>query len=277
MNAQDAEVAAAVGKQKHAIAQAIEQVAQSFKNGGRLIYAGSGTSGRLGILDASECPPTFGSPPEMVQGIIAGGQQAVFKAVEGAEDDLGQGAADVSALSLGPNDTLCGLAASGRTPYVLGAMAEGKRRGAATIFVCCVKPGQLPKELKPDILIAAEVGPEVIAGSTRLKSGTAQKMVCNMITTGAMIRLGKVWHNVMVDLQLSNQKLHERARRILVTYAGVSYDEAVALLQESHGHVKTALLMALSGLSAQQARRRLEASDGFIRKALTSTEKKSDE
>lgn len=277
MNAQDALVAAAVGRQNHVIAEAIERVSESFQQGGRLVYAGSGTSGRLGILDASECPPTFGSPPEMVQGLIAGGPQAVFRAHEGAEDSPEQGAADVAALQLGPNDTLCGLAASGRTPYVIGTMAEAKRRGAGTIFVCCVSPSQLPKELQADILIAVEVGPEVIAGSTRLKSGTAQKMVCNMITTGAMIRIGKVWHNVMVDLQLTNQKLHERARRILVTYAGVSYEEAVRLLDESGGHVKTALVMALSGLSASQARNRLEAANGFIRKALTSPEKTPDE
>ncbi|MCH8485677.1 MAG: N-acetylmuramic acid 6-phosphate etherase [Candidatus Cyclonatronum sp.] len=277
MNAQDELVAKAVGRQKHAIAAAIEQVSQSFKQGGRLVYAGSGTSGRLGILDASECPPTFGSPPEMVQGLIAGGPEAVFRAQEGAEDSPEQGAADVRNLNLGPHDTLCGLAASGRTPYVLGAMAEARQRGAATVFVCCVKPEHLPEGLLTDILIAVEVGPEVIAGSTRLKSGTAQKMVCNMITTGAMIRLGKVWQNVMVDLQLTNQKLHERARRILVTYGGVSYDEAVSLLQQTNGHVKTALLMALGNFSEAEARLQLKRANGFIRKALTCQEKNSDE
>ncbi len=272
MNRGDESVARSVGKRVEAIAEGITLITTAFRNGGRLFYAGSGTSGRLGILDASECPPTFGTEASMVQGLIAGGPEAVFRAKEGAEDKPENGAEDIRNAGVNSHDVVCGLTASGRTPYVLGALEEAGKAGAVTILICCVDAGKRQPGPAPDLIIDVPVGPEIIAGSTRLKSGTAQKMVCNMLTTGAMIRLGKVYQNVMVDLQLTNQKLHERARRILMQLGKVEYEQACDLLRDSGNHVKTALIMALAGVSAAKAGQLLQDHDGFIRPALEQLE-----
>lgn len=268
INEEDKKVAFEVEKKLNEIAEAVELVHQSFKEGGRLIYAGAGTSGRLGVLDAAECPPTFGTDPEQVQGLIAGGRQAMFVAQEGAEDKESNGREAVEEINIGPDDVLCGLAASGRTPYVLGALKEARESGAFTIFVTTVPAAQSPAEA--DIIIDIPVGPEVIMGSTRMKSATAQKMVLNMITTGAMIRQGKVYENVMVDLMQTNEKLKERAKRIIMMFADCTYDEAAETLQQAHGHVKTALLMKLAGISQKEAAAQLEKHNGLIRKAYLS-------
>ncbi|MEX2397267.1 MAG: N-acetylmuramic acid 6-phosphate etherase, partial [Balneolales bacterium] len=253
MNQQDKQVAECVEQRLDAIAIAIDFVRGALKDNGRLLYAGAGTSGRLGVLDASECPPTFGSDPSQVVGLLAGGNEAMFQAKEGAEDDPEAGVKDIRDKEVTSRDIICGLAASGRTPYVHGALAEARKRGCKTIMVCCVDASQVNIDLKADIMIDIPVGPEVIMGSTRLKSATAQKMVCNMITTGAMIRLGKVYENVMVDLMLTNKKLVERSRRIVMMFTGNSYDEATDLLDRAKGHVKVALLMELGSLSREEA------------------------
>ena len=224
MNSEDGKVVEAVEAETEAIAQAIDWAADSFRRGGRLIYVGAGTSGRLGVLDASECPPTFRTPPGMVVGLIAGGSIALTRAVEGAEDNAQQGADDISALEVQGKDLVVGIATSGRTPYVLGAVREARRRGARTIGLTCNRPSLLGSEV--DLEIAPLVGAEIIAGSTRLKAGTATKMILNMISTGAMVRIGKTLGNRMVDLMPSNEKLRIRSRRILRELAGV--DDAVA-------------------------------------------------
>ena len=236
--------------------------------GGRLLYFGAGTSGRLGVLDAAECPPTFGTKPEQVQGFIAGGEAAMFVAQEKAEDQEEIGIADLNAVQPTRADVICGLAASGRTPYVHGALKRGMELGCKTIFVTTVPKEQLT--ISPDLVIDVPVGPEVIMGSTRMKSATAQKMVLNMITTGAMIRQGKVYENVMVDLMLTNAKLVERAKRIIMNFSSLNYNEASEVLEQANGHVKTALVMALGEKSRDQAESLLEAHQGFIRKALES-------
>lgn len=270
INDEDAKIPAAVRAELAFIAEAVDMIVAAFNAGGRLIYAGAGTSGRLGILDASECPPTFGTPPEMVQGIIAGGREAVFRAQEGAEDRPENGAGDVAALDVGAHDVVCGIAASGRTPYVLGALREAKRRGAGTVLVTTNTREQLQQlGVTADILICPNVGPEVVTGSTRLKSGTAQKLVLNMLTTASMIRIGKTYGNVMVDLQMTNEKLRERARRVVMELTGVEYDEAARVLDEAGGHVKTALVMVLGGMTQKEASLRLQDAGGFVRKALT--------
>ena len=233
MNEQDKLVAEYVSTRKEQIAQAVTYAHEALAQGGRLIYTGAGTSGRLGVLDAAECPPTFGTRPEQVIGLIAGGREAMFVAQEGSEDLPEHGEKDIAQLNVSEKDVVCGLAASGRTPYVLGTLEEAKRRGARTIMVCCVSAERVKLELKADVMIDVPVGPEVIMGSTRLKSATAQKMVCNMISTGAMVRLGKVYENVMVDLMLTNKKLVERSRRIITMFADVDYDEASRLMMES--------------------------------------------
>lgn len=268
INEQDMGVADAVRLKLPVIARAIEITADAFMSGGCLFYAGSGTSGRLGILDAAECPPTFGTPPEMVVGLIAGGKDAVFRAKEGAEDSMDAGADDFLKMEPTGNDVVCGLAASGRTPYVAGVLKAARETGCKTLLVCCVPASQLKPGFHADVIIDVPVGPEVIMGSTRMKSATAQKMVCNMISTGAMIRLGKVFENVMVDLQLTNQKLVERAKRIIMMFSGAGYETAGELLDKSDGHVKTALLMALGGLTADASRELLASCDGFVRRAL---------
>lgn len=266
INEEDKKVAYQVEKRLHKIAQAIDWGVEAFQQNGRIIYAGSGTSGRLGIIDAVECPPTFGTKPEQFQGIIAGGPNAVFKAKEGAEDKESNGREAVNKIELAPPDILCGLAASGRTPYVIGALEEAKERGCKTIFITTVPASQTPA--KAHLIIDIPVGPEVIMGSTRMKSATAQKMVLNMISTGVMIRLGKVYENVMVDLQLTNKKLIERARRIIMMFTKVSYKEASGLLHLANGHVKTALLMGLKNIDSGQAAKMLANNDGFIRRAI---------
>jgi len=269
INDEDALVAPAVRDQIGYIDEAVEHVVRSFKSGGRLIYAGAGTSGRLGVLDAVECPPTFGTPPEMVQGLIAGGQAAMFKAQEGAEDHESNGAEAIDQAGVTEKDIVCGIAASRRTPYVVGAVKRAKAIGATTLYVTCNPRSRFDLHEWVDTAICVEVGPEVIMGSTRMKSGTAQKLVLNMITTAAMVRLGKVYENMMVDLQMTNEKLKERSKKIVMTVSGVDYAEAARVLEEAGGHVKTALVMILADVDASNARDRLQRADGFVRGAIT--------
>lgn len=269
INNEDKLVAQAVQKELDNIGKAVEIITKAFKSGGRLFYVGAGTSGRLGIVDASECPPTFGASPEMVQGIIAGGKEAVFKAQEGAEDKPENGAKEITERDIKPPDVVCGIAASGRTPFVKGAIDEAKKRGCPTIFVSTVTQEKVEElGVSADVTICPNVGPEALTGSTRMKSGTAQKLVLNMLTTASMVKLGKTYGNVMVDLQLTNAKLKERAKKIIMSITGVSYDKAEKYLKESGGHVKTALVMIKSGVSKDEAKRLLIKADGFVRKAL---------
>lgn len=271
INAEDQRVAAAVAEELPRIAAAIDAIAARMQTGGRLIYIGAGTSGRLGVLDASECPPTFGTPPELVVALIAGGAPAITTAVEGAEDNAAAGAQDIAALNVGPADSIVGIAASGRTPYVLGGLAEARQRGALTIGLACNRAAEL--EARVEIAIIPIVGPEVVSGSTRLKAGTAQKMVLNMLSTGVMIRLGKTFSNLMVDVQPTNAKLRERARRIVREACasmgqGLCEEDAGALLDRCDGEVKTAIVVALTGVSPEAARARLREAHGGIRRAL---------
>jgi N-acetylmuramic acid 6-phosphate etherase len=245
INAEDRKVAEAVEREIAAIARAVDAITEAFRRGGRLFYIGAGTSGRLGVLDASECPPTFGVSPEMVQGIIAGGEAALSRATETTEDDPAMGASDLTARGFAPHDILAGIAASGRTPYVLGAIAEAKRLGAITIGISCTPDSELARAT--DIAITPLVGPEVIAGSTRMKAGTAQKLVLNMLTTGAFIRMGYVYGNLMVNVQPKNSKLLDRARRIIAQAAGVSYQRAGELLTEAGNNVPAAIQKGIHG------------------------------
>lgn len=274
INREDRKIALAVGKEIPYIREAVKLVVKAFRNGGRLIYVGAGTSGRLGILDASECPPTYGTDPQMVQAIIAGGKEAVFRSQEGAEDRWRDGARDVRLRRVGRCDVVIGIAASIRTPYVVAAMHEAKRRGARTIFVTTNprstfrRPAFAGLRKSVDVAICPEVGPEVIMGSTRMKAGTAQKLVLNMITTTAMIQLGKVYENMMVDLKMNSRKLEERAKRVVMIAADVDYHTAAKVLREADGHVKTALVMIKAAVPACEARRRLHQANGFVRKAI---------
>ncbi len=269
INSEDAMVANAVKDELLYIAQAVDIITEQFKVGGRLFYVGAGTSGRLGIVDASECPPTFGTDPEMVQGIIAGGEKAIFKAQEGAEDSPEHGAQALVVNNVNHKDVICGIAASGRTPFVRGALDKAISMGCHTILVTTNSREQLHElGVNAEIVIAPQVGPEVIAGSTRMKSGTAQKMILNMLTTASMIRLGKSYGNIMVDLQLTNAKLRERAKRIIMEIADVEYEKASAVLEAANGHVKTALVMLLADVDAQTATEKLLDADGFIKNAL---------
>ena len=245
INAEDRKVAEAVEREIPAIARAVDAITEAFKRGGRLFYIGAGTSGRLGVLDASECPPTFGVSPDMVQGIIAGGEAALSRATETTEDDPAMGARDLTARGFAANDILAGIAASGRTPYVLGAIAEAKRAGAIAIGISCTPDSELARAA--DIAITPLVGPEVIAGSTRMKAGTAQKLVLNMLTTGAFIRMGYVYGNLMVNVQPKNSKLLDRARRIIAQAAGVSYQRAGELLAEAGNDVPAAIRKGIHG------------------------------
>ncbi len=263
---EDARVAPAVAAEAENIACAIDAIAERLQRGGRLIYIGAGTSGRLGVLDAAEIPPTFGAPPGRAMAIIAGGARAITESIEGAEDDADAGARDFARVNVADNDAVVGIAASGATPYVLGGMREAKRRGAFVAGVACNRPS--PMQEIAEVMIAPLVGPEVIAGSTRLKSGTAQKMVLNMLSTGAMIKQGKTFGNLMVDVQATNAKLRERARRIVETACNLSSDEAGALLARCNGEVKTAIVVALARVSPEEARQRLRAAKGFVREAL---------
>jgi N-acetylmuramic acid 6-phosphate etherase len=266
MNAEDAKVVAAVRAEAASIARAIDVAADRFRRGGRLIYVGAGTSGRLGVLDASECPPTFSTPPEMVVGLIAGGPTALTRAVEGAEDSRTRGGDDLDGLAVSDRDFVVGIATSGRTPYVLGAVERAKQCAAFTAGVVCNRPSLLGDLV--DLEIAPLVGPEVIAGSTRLKAGTATKMILNMITTGAMVHMGKTFGNRMIDFQPLNEKLRIRSRRILRELAAIDDDRAAEYLRRSSGRLKTALVMALAGVEADEAEALLASHGGQVRAAV---------
>ena len=266
INDEDKTVPFAVEKEIPYITRAVEIVVNAIKNGGRLIYIGAGTSGRLGILDASEIPPTFGADPQLVQGIIAGGNAALTRSQEGAEDNKEVGGHDLMKLNFSAEDVACGISASRITPYVVGAIEKAKEIGAKTIYITCTDRKQL--ELDVDVAICPVVGPEVVMGSTRMKSGTAEKLVLNMLTTAAMILLGKVYNNMMVDLQMTSKKLEERSKRTVVMVTGVDYDTAVKVLKSAEGHVKTAIVMILKNVDRNEAQRRLKNADGFVREAL---------
>jgi len=267
INSEDKTVPLAVEKEIDYIAQAVELIVHAIKNGGRLLYFGAGTSGRLGVVDASECPPTFGTPFGLIEGYIAGGKEAMFRAQEGAEDYEENGAKEIIAAKVTKKDVVCGIAASRRTPYVVGAVRKAKELGAKTLFIT-TNPRQNFNIKEVDIAICPYVGPEVIMGSTRMKSGTAQKLVLNMLTTTAMIRLGKVYENMMIDLQMTNKKLVERSKKIVMTITGISYEVAEDYLKKANGHVKTALVMIKAGVDTEEAKRRLEKAEGFVRKAI---------
>lgn len=261
INSEDALVAAAVGLETEAIARTVEIVVDVFRKGGRLVYVGAGTSGRLGVLDAAEMPPTFGTRPDQVQGVIAGGPEALVRSQEGAEDHPADGAAAIEEMDVGSSDFVLGIATSGSTPYVHGALERARTRGARTGFLLCTPPA--PELLEThDVVIAPLVGAEVITGSTRMKAGTATKLVLNAITTGAMVQMGKVYGNLMVDLQVTCDKLQDRGERILVTLLGIDRESAEQLLARAGGHVKTALVIGKLGLDPPEARARLaEAGD----------------
>lgn len=263
INREDQQVAFAVGEEREAIARALELAEQSFRRGGRLIYVGAGTSGRLGVLDASEMPPTFGTEPRMVQGIIAGGAAALTEAIEGAEDFPEAGAAAIDAAAATSADFVLGIATSGTTPFVHGALQRARQRGARTGFLLCTPPTPELREIC-DVVIAPLVGPEVVTGSTRMKAGTATKLVLNTITTGAMIRLGKVHGNLMVDLRATNQKLKDRSERILIEVLDIDRARARELLDGSGGSVKLAIAMQMTGLDAAGAKTRLAEVGGRI-------------
>src|SRR5687767_13825920 len=268
MNAQDYRAVAAVAAVKDDVAAAVRLVVGQLKRGGRLMYFGAGTSGRLGVLDASECPPTFRTDPDMVQGIIAGGMEAMFKAKEGAEDSADGGAATVDEKNVGPNDVVMGIAAGGTTPYVHGALRRAAERGAKTIFLSCVQP--VPTEPKVDVVIRPLTGPEVVTGSTRLKAGTATKLVLNMITTLSMVQLNKVYENLMVDLRATNTKLWDRGARIISTITNLPKDQSMELLKMADGHVKVAIVMHKRKVVAADARALLARYDGKLRDAIES-------
>ncbi len=266
INAEDSTIPAIVAGEIPYIAQATDLVVETLKRGGRLIYIGAGTSGRLGVLDASECPPTYGTDPEMIQGLIAGGYKALLRSQEGAEDVFEDGQKDLEEIGFNSKDVVFGIAASRRTPYVLGALAYAKEIGAKTIYLTCNPRAEVTIDV--DVLICPVVGPEVVMGSTRMKAGTATKLILNMITTTAMIRMGKVYENLMVDLRMTSNKTQERSKRVVMLVTGVSYETASELLEKADGHVKTALVMALANVSAEEARVRIEKADGLIRKAI---------
>ncbi|MGD8414288.1 MAG: N-acetylmuramic acid 6-phosphate etherase, partial [Candidatus Latescibacterota bacterium] len=257
-------VADAVGGSVPDIARVVDLVVGSFRRGGRLLYFGAGTSGRLGVIDAAECPPTFGVDPGMVVGVIAGGKETVFLSREGIEDDRAGGERDVEANNVTDRDTVVGIAASRRTPYVLGALAAARRRGASTAFLRC-NDGQKPEV---DVVVTVIPGPEAITGSTRMKAGTAQKMVLNMITTASMVKLGKVYENLMVDLQPNSEKLVERGKGIVMALAGLTYAEAESVYDASGKNVKVAVVMARKGMDRRSAERALDAAGGFLARAL---------
>jgi len=266
INLEDRKVPEAVGKEIPKIERAVELIVGAFAKGGRLFYIGAGTSGRLGVLDASECPPTFGVSHDLVQGIIAGGDAALRHSSEEAEDRPEGGAQDIARAGVGPDDVVVGIAASGRTPYVLGALAEARRRGAATVALVCNPKAEI--EAYADVVIAPVVGPEVLMGSTRMKAGTAQKLVLNMLSTTAMIRSGKAYSNLMVDLQAANDKLKVRALRIIRLATGCTQQEAEEAFRATKGRAKPAIVMLLAGVGAEKAEALLEEAGGFVRRAL---------
>ena len=263
INREDASVAEAVEREADAIARAVDLVVEAFRSGGRLVYVGAGTSGRLGVLDATEMPPTYGTDPAMVQGVIAGGYAALVRSQEGAEDHPEDGAAEMDEREVGTGDFVLGIATSGTTPFVHGALARARERGARTGFLLCTPPGRELLDTH-DVVIAPLTGPEVVTGSTRMKAGTATKLVLNTITTAAMVRFGKVHGNLMVDLRVSCEKLQDRGERILMATLGLDRDEARGLLGEADGHVKTALAMRRLGVGADDARAALQRVHGVI-------------
>jgi len=269
INAEDALVPAAVARQRKQIAAAIDLIVERFRKGGRLYYVGAGTSGRLGVLDASECPPTFGVPPSLVQGIIAGGRRALVRAVEGAEDYAEDGAAAIENNRVRPSDIVVGLAACGMTPFVHGALKQARRIGAATIFVTCAP--EAVEHIPAELIINPVVGPEVVTGSTRMKAGTATKLVLNTLTTGAMIRLGKTYGNLMVDLNATNEKLRDRSLRIVMEMTNLSRSGARQLLSRAQGKVKAAIVMHVRRTDLAGALKILDESDQFLRKAIEET------
>ena len=266
INREDRRVPEAVGRERKHLAEAIEVIVERFRRGGRLIYVGAGTSGRLGVLDASECPPTFGVPATMVQGIIAGGRRALVRSAEGHEDVADEGAKAVDAKHVGDKDVVVGVAACGLTPFVHGAVQRARRLGAATIFITCSP--EVRRRVRADVVICPVVGPEVVTGSTRMKAGTATKLVLNTLTTGAMIRLGKVYDNLMVDLKATNAKLQDRAERILMTVTGITRPAARKLLERARGEAKAAIVMHGRGVTYEEARRLLAEAQGFLREVV---------
>lgn len=274
INAQDHLIADAVKKEIPSITKAVNIIINAFKNGGRLIYVGAGTSGRLGVLDAAEIPPTFGTEPELVQAIIAGGKKAVFKSQEGSEDKFAEAVRALKKLNVNKKDVVCGIAASFRTPFVASALEYAKINHIKTIMIT-TNPKSILKQKNfssirknIDVAICLYVGPEVIMGSTRMKSGTAQKLVLNMLTTATMIRLGKVYGNMMVDLKMNSKKLEERAKRVLMIVTGVDYQKAEEALHKADGHVKTAIVMIIKGVGKNKARQLLKKANGFVRSAI---------
>ncbi len=266
MNEEDQSVPHVIKQQLPVIAQVVERAITSFKRGGRLIYIGAGTSGRLGILDAAECVPTFGVSADMVVGLIAGGERALVKAVEGAEDSMDLAINDLKALHLSPDDTVIGIAASGRTPYVIGGLDYAREVGATTAALSCNEGSKISDHA--EFKIEVETGPEVLTGSTRLKAGTAQKLVLNMISTASMIGVGKVYQNLMVDVQPTNEKLEVRAKRMIAEATGVDEQTAARYFASSNGHVKTAIVMILADVSYAEAVERLQRANGFVRDAI---------
>lgn len=274
INQEDKKVAESVRKELRYIAEAVRLVVEGLKRGGRLIYVGAGTSGRIGVLDAAECPPTFGTSPKMIRAVIAGGNKAVFRSREGSEDREAEGVRAMKNLKVSDRDVVCGIAASIRTPFVMSSIIQAKKMRAKTIYITTNPRSKLQSRdfsslrKSLDVAICPVVGSEVIMGSTRMKSGTAQKMVLNMISTASMIRLGKVYQNMMIDLALNSRKLEERAKRVLMSATGVDYNSARRMLKEAGGHVKTAIVMIKAEVSAREARRRLAEANGFVKKAI---------
>ncbi len=266
INKEDESVSLAVKKVLPDISAAVDLIYEGFKNNGRLLYIGAGTSGRLGVIDAAECPPTFSTPPELVQAIIAGGAEAMFEAIEGAEDDQHQGRKDLLARGLAENDVIVGITASGRTPYVIGALEAAKETGLKTISLSC-NPNSVVSNLV-DQAIEVVVGPEILTGSTRMKAATAQKMVLNMLTTASMIKMGKVYENLMVDVNATNKKLVERAKGIVMTITGIPYEEAEKLLEQTGYEVKTAIVMQKADVPLVVAKESIKKADGFVKKAI---------
>lgn len=266
INSEDSNVISAVHNERHNISKTIDLIVKSFKKGGSLIYIGAGTSGRLGVLDASECPPTFGTNPELVRGIIAGGIDALTRSIEGAEDRHIDGEQAITKNGITADDIVVGIATGGTTPFVHGALAQANKIGAATVFLCC-NPDTNPSS-DVDVTIRPITGPEVITGSTRMKAGTATKLILNTLTTASMIKIGKVFQNLMVDLQVNNIKLKDRAERIIMTVTNLDREAADNLLKEAKGHVKTAIIMHNLQTDYEDARMRLQTNDGLVGKVL---------
>jgi N-acetylmuramic acid 6-phosphate etherase len=266
MNREDHRVPRAVARELPRIARAVDLIVERLHQGGRLFYVGAGTSGRLGVLDAAECPPTFGTPRSLVQGIIAGGRTALVRSIEGAEDDARAAEAALKRKRVSRKDVVVGLMASRRTPYAIGALRYGRRVGAATVAITA-NPGR-GKPLPADVVIAPHVGPEVVTGSTRLKAGTAQKLVLNMLSTATMVRMGKVYENLMVDLRVASRKLSERTKRVFMEATGARYDESGRWLKRAGGSLKVAIVMHRAEVSREEARRRLKEAQGWVRQAI---------